>query len=330
MTSPAPELSACVEALKNEKPISGQSFEALTDLRRDEQQYLTGEWPAIPAHMRADLMERVADLAVIDVTSDFTALGAVAINDEQPLVRRAAVSVLAESLEWRAGDRLVRALKEDQDPLVRTAAAAALEEWAILADCDMLDDEQADDVITSLRNAAMDPEAPVEVRAAALISVAGVSGDWVEPMITDFYYDEERLLRLAAVTAMGSSGLETWLDYLDEQLQSVDAEFRLAAVTSVGELSIPSTVEAVAAMLDDEDEDVVVGAITALGEIGGPLAVEYLNQFLEEAEPELIDAIETAIGYASDPAFSGFDLDSDERSDDERWRGVVDEEEDDF
>lgn len=330
MTSPAPDLSACVEALKNEKPISGQSFEALTDLRRDEQQYLISEWPAIPPHMRADLMERIADLAVIDVTSDFTALGAVAINDEQPLVRRSAISVLAESLEWRAGDRLLHALKEDEDPLVRTAAAAALEEWAILADCDMLDEEQAEDVITSLRAAATDLGAPIEVRAAAMISVSGVSADWVEPLITDFYYDEERLLRLAAVTAMGSSGLESWLDYLDEQLQSVDAEFRLAAVTSVGELSIPSTIEAVAAMLDDEDEEVVIAAITALGEIGGPVAVEHLNQFLEEAEPELIDAIETAIGYASDPAFSGFDLETEERSDEARWGLVVDEEADDF
>lgn len=75
----------------------------------------------------------------------------------------------------------------------------------------------------------------------------------------------------------------------------------------------------------------MVGAITALGEIGGPLAVQYLNEFLEDAEPELIDAIETAIEYASDPAFSGFDLDAgDERSDDARWGLVVDEEADDF
>ncbi len=331
MTSPAPELSACVEALKNNLPISGQSFEALTDLRRDEQQYLVGEWSAIPPHVRADLMERVAELAILDVSSDFTALGSVAITDDQPLVRRSAVTVLAESMEWRAGDRLVHALRDDEDPLVRTAAAAALEEWAILADCDMLDEEQANDVISVLRAAVFDLEAPVEVRAAALVSISGVSADWIEPLITDFYYDEERLLRLAAVTAMGSSGLETWLDYLDEQLQSVDAEFRLAAVTSVGELCIPSTVEAVAAMLEDEDEDVVVGAIAALGEIGGPLAVEYLNAFLEDAEPEFIDAVETALEYASDPAFTGFDLsETEERSSDSRWGLVVDEDGDDF
>ncbi len=311
MTTLAPEFSSCLDTLKHGGSLDGASLEALMDLRRDEQEFLASEWQAIPAGIRIDLMDRVAERTATDVTADFTALGAVAIADEQAQVRRFAIEVLAESMEWRAADKLVRALREDADGLVRTAAASSLEDWAIQADADLLDPEQAEEIISALRNAATGLDNPAEVRAAALVSVAGVSQEWVEPLISDFYYDEERLLRLAAVAAMGSSGLESWLDFLDEQLQSDDAEFRLAAVTSVGELGIPSTVEAVGALLEDEDDDVVAATIAALGEIGGPVAVDFLEGFLEDADPEYIDAIETALEYARDPAFSGYFEDDD-------------------
>lgn len=329
MTSPTSELSAFVEALKNDEPISGDGFETFTDLRKDEQKYLLGEWLSIPEHARVELLEKLAERAEIDVSVDFTAIGQVAYTDELPEVRRSAIALLSDSLDWRAADVLVTALRDDPDPIVRTGAAAALDEWAIQADAGMLDEDQADAIISVLRTAANNLKAPFEVRAAALISVAGASAEWIEPLIEDFYYDDERILRLAAVAAMGASGLETWLDFLDEQLQSDDAEFRAVAVASVGELAIPSTVEAVAFMLADEDDEVVVAAIAALGEIGGPLAVNYLNAFMEEAEPEFIDAVETAIAYASDPAYAGFDIDDDteERSTSARW-GLVTEDED--
>ncbi len=320
MTTLAPEFSSCIETLKRGGSIDGTSLEALMDLRRDEQDFLAGEWANIPAGIRLDLMDRVAERTAADVTADFTALSTVAIDDDQAEVRRFAVEVLAESMEWRAGRKLVNTLRTDADELVRTAAAASLEDWALRADAGDLDDEQRKEIISALRTASLDSDNPPEVRAASLISLAGISEDWVEPLIADFYYDEDRLLRLAAVTAMGASGLEVWLDFLDEQLQSDDAEFRLAAVTSVGELGIQSTVEAIGALLDDEDDDVVAGAIAALGEIGGPVAVEYLSAFLEDAEPEYIDAVETALEYARDPAFSGYFEEEDDDEAVERGR----------
>lgn len=301
MVAPAPEFLSLLSSLRKGEQVHPRNLDALSDLHQAERDQLTLEWSAIPAETRLELMDLAADRSAADVTADFTALGSVALQDDDPRIRRFAVEAIGDSTDWRACDRLVAALGGDEDALVRAAAAAGLGEWAILAEGDQLAPDQAEQIIAILRKAATDVEEASEVRACALLSLSVINEDWLTSLITDFYYDEDRFMRLAAVQAMGISASEDWLDFLDEQLQSDDPEFRREAVTSVGELMIPSTIEAVAALLQDEDDEVVVAAIGALGEIGGDDAVEYLANFLEDADPELIEAIEEAIAFAGDP-----------------------------
>lgn len=304
MVAPAPEFLSFLSSLRKGEQVHPRNLDAFSDLHQDERDQLTLEWSAIPAETRLELMDLAAERSANDVTADFTALGSVALLDDDPRVRRFAVEAIGDSTDWRACDRLVATLGGDEDALVRAAAASGLGEWAILAEGEQLAPDQAEQVITTLRNAAGNLEEAPEVRASALLSLSVISEDWLSNLITDFYYDEDRFMRLASVQAMGISASEDWLDFLDEQLQSDDPEFRREAVTSVGELMIPSTVEAVAALLEDDDDEVVVAAIGALGEIGGDDAVEYLANFLEDADPELIEAIEEAIAFAGDPVFN--------------------------
>lgn len=174
-------------------------------------------------------MDRVADLAVIDVTSDFTALGAVAIDDEQPQVRQGgdlrargiARMACRRSPGWHRTQGRRRSARTD----CRRRSTPKNGRSSLIATCSMRSRPR-----TSSRRFARPPadlEAPTDPGCSHNLRVRCLGQDIGSSQDDHrFLYDEERLLRLAAVTAMGSSGFESWLDYLDEQLQSVDAEFR--------------------------------------------------------------------------------------------------------
>lgn len=317
MPTPAPEFVSLLSSLKKGEYINPRHLDAFMDLHRDEREMMTAEWSAIPAEKRLELMDLASGRAASDILADFTALGSVAMADEDPRIRRFAIEMMAESEDWRVCDELVTALDSDPDPLVRVAAAIALGPWALQIEGEFLNTEQAEAITGALRSAATNAEEVDEVRSAALLAAALTTEDFVETLINEFYYDESRALRLASIQAMGVSGSEDWLDFLDEQLQSDDPDFRAAAVTSVGELMIESTVDSVAALLVDDDLEVVMAAIGALGEIGGDDAIEYLTNFLEEAEPELIEAIEEAIAEAQEPWKAAIHLETDSGRDDD-------------
>ncbi len=310
MPTPAPEFVTLLGSLKKGEYINPRQLDAFMDLHRAERDMMSSEWPSIAAEKRLELMSLAAERSANDALADFSALGIVAMADEDPQVRRLAVETMSDSEDWRICDHLVKALKEDSEAIVRIAAAEGLGLWAMQVAGELLNEEQAEAVTWALRKVVNDIDEIPEVRAAALLSASVLAEDWVEGLINDFYYDEDRLLRLASVQAMGISGLEDWLDLLDEQLQSDDPDFRREAVTSVGELMIESTVDSVAALLVDDDESVVLATISALGEIGGDDATVYLKNFLEDAEPEMIEAIEEAIANATDPFNVGIDLEA--------------------
>lgn len=257
------------------------------------------KWRQLSAVSRAELLVRARLLAEDKVDLDFAALARIALDDTEPEVRRCAIAALWENGDRETARKLVGLLESDSDDQVRSDAAGALGRFVLQREFDAFDQQVGDTLVEALRRTADDAMEPVGIRAHALQSVAYRSLPWVDTLITNAYYHDDRALRLAAIHAMGRSANEKWLEYLEEDARSDDPEVRLEAATAFGGIASEEGVDTLAELLEDEDREVVIAAIAALGETGGEEAVRYLNEFAEEGPEEFRDAARAAVALAT-------------------------------
>jgi len=291
------DLGALLGVLESGGSAKAAQLVALSDLDTDEVRQLHERWERMPVAVRRSLVKRTTELADDNLELDFSQLARVVLGDPDAEVRRLGVDALWESTDRHVADDLVRLLGEDSDEGVRAAAADGLLGYALLREGGEFNEAQGDRIVAALRRAAEGDES-VAVRAKAVQSLGPRSLPWVDTLITDAYYHDDRRLCLGAVKAMGASASERWLEYLFEQLHSDEPEFRYAAVDACGVIGSEEAAGAVAELLDDPDVDVVRAAMSALGEIGGHEALRNLREFQrrvpEGLEEALADAIEAA------------------------------------
>ncbi len=296
--------------MQGEQPGFSQ-LTSLSDLSRAEVAEFAARWSAVGLKERELLIGRLAEMADDSVDLDFAPVMKVALNDAEPAVRALAASALWESTDREVARQLMSLLKHDRDDAVRVAAAGSLRQFVLLREFESFDAGLGDELVSALREVAQDHRSHPSVRAAALEALGPRSLAWVDPLIMEGYYSDDRALRIAAIGAMGASAEERWLEYLFDQLQSDDAEFRYEAATACGQIASEDAVAAVAELLDDEDAEVAMAAVTALGEIGGPVAIEQLKSFQERAPDLLMEVVAEALEMA---ASSGAG-----REDEEAW-----------
>lgn len=299
MAPEANEIAALVDRLAEGGSAPASQLTLLSDMDREGVDQLQAEWERLPKAAKMTLLTESTELADDNVDLDFTQLARVALHDESPEVRVLAVDALWESTDRHVAHDLVELLRRDPDDAVRAAAATSLRQFVLLRELDEFNAAQGDEIVDALRAAAGDAGHSIEVRARAIESLGPRCLPWVESMISEAYYDDERVMRLAAVVAMGGSADDQWLDYLFEQLHSDDPEFRFHAASSLGIIASEDAVEPLAEVLDDEDSEVQAAVITALGEIGGNEALKALRDFQGRAPAGLEEAVSLAIESAS-------------------------------
>lgn len=316
MAPQANEIAALVDTLAAGESAPASQLTLLSDMDSEGVQQLQAEWERLPTSAKTTLLTESTELADDNVDLDFTQLARVALRDESPEVRVLAVDALWESTDRHVAHDLVELLRQDSDDAVRAAAATSLRQFVLLRELDEFNTAQGDEIVDALRVAAGGSEPSIEVRARAIEALGPRALPWVESLISEAYYDDERVMRLAAVVAMGGSADEQWLDYLFEQLHSDDPEFRFHAASSLGIIASEDAVEPLAEALDDEDSEVQVAVITALGEIGGREAIRYLKDFQGRVPAGLEEAVSVAIESAS-AATTLSETDADEADEDE-------------
>lgn len=277
------ELTDVLQKLVAGSPATQGHVALLSDLDRDQAKSLRASWPHIPRETREAIVTEAVNLADDSVEHEFTVLAHVALDDPDAEVRRIAVEALREATDRTSARKLVTLMLDDPDADVAAAAAGMLGSFVLNWELGKFNRQLGEEVVGALRHVFVDERRPVPVRAHALEALGLASLPWVNGLIMDAYYDEERDLRLAAVHAMGASASESWLEYLDEQLKASDPLFRLEAVVACGEIASEDAIAPVSELLHDDDDDVVRGAIAALGEIGGSVAAERLREFAEDA-----------------------------------------------
>lgn len=277
------ELSDLLEKLVAGSPATQDRVTLLSDLDREQARSLRTSWKDIPRETREAIITEAVYLADDSVDHEFTVLAHTALDDPDPEIRRIAVEALREATDRTSARRLMTAMLDDPDRDVAAAAAQMLGTFVLNWELQKFNRDLGNEIVEALRQVVVDEGRPVLVRANAIEALGYASLPWVDGLIMDAYFSDERDLRLAAVHAMGASASERWLEYLFEQLNATDALFRLEAVIACGEIASEDAIDPVAERLYDDDEEIVRSAINALGEIGGSIAAERLRDFAEEA-----------------------------------------------
>ena len=279
-------------------PLANARLSELSALSRDEEAVLRARWGMIAPERRLSMVQQLSGLAEKDVTLDFAAVLKVALEDDDPGVRIAAIRGLWEYEQPDLVPRLIERLEMDEEPGVRAAAATALGQFAVHAEFDRLRPDDVTALDRALEGAVKDRSQPLEVRAQAMAAVGARSMPWVAELIRETYAAGNSRLRLAAIQAMGRNCESEWLPSLIECLSDDDEEVRYEAALASGNIGEDDATPYLLPLIEDEDEEVRVAAIAALGAISALSGSSSAREALESRTKDKNTAIREAVRLA--------------------------------
>ena len=278
------------------KAPTAASLTFLSDLSSEDRTSFRQAWPALPVDRRRHIVQTLVTMAEDNIELYFRPVFLVALEDEDPEVRLAAIEGLFEDNSTLALDMLVRILGSDPDEGVREAAASSLGRFTYLAQCDKLGNggdagKLRDALVQSARNANEDGD----VRRRAIESLGYLNGDAeVQELIGDAYRQGGRQAE-SALFAMGRNMDQRWEQTILDELESHQPAMRYEAARAAGEMALEDSLSYLVRMVDDSDTEVRLAAVWALGQIGGKPAAQALARVLKSNDPALREAAQEAL-----------------------------------
>ena len=269
----------------------------LSDLSREEVAQVRLLWPTIPVDRRRTIIRQLVSLAEEDLSLLLGRLLRVALDDDDPAVRRLAIGGLATE-EDTAPDLvgpLVQILYNDDDSATRAAAARALGAYVLAGELDEVDAALAMRVEEALMTVLLREQEPLAVRRHALESLAYSGEIAMRQLIEDAYYAPEEEMRISALNAMGRSADVRWRNLTRAELENPAPAMRAAAATASGALENRAAVPDLTDLLADDVAEVKLAAIAALGQIGGKEVRELLEAMRLSDDPAEVEAADLAL-----------------------------------
>jgi HEAT repeat protein len=299
-------LESDLEEIADEnRRLSANQLKNLSDLEGREVLTIASAWPDIAMMRRLSIVRELSELAHDSVELNFDAVFKVALSDEEPYVRAAAIRGLDEYEDVDLISILINLLLIDQDTEVRREAAIALGRYALAAELEKLSHADARAIRNALIESAEDQEEDERVRSRAIEALGAMSGEDIENLIESIYEEDSLWLKIGAVDAMGRTCDAMWLPIVLRESEHRAPEMRHAAAFAAGEIGETEAVPYLRRMaLEDPDREVQLAAIRSIGAIGGPTARVALQGVLYEGDDALRDAIEEAkaeIDFDDDP-----------------------------
>jgi HEAT repeat protein len=279
----------------NKRPNATQlvNFSELDDI---ELSRFAEAWSEIDGSRRYLIITELAELAADNVDLNFDAIYKIALRDEEPELRSAALRGLYEYEERDLIAALADILRSDPEAIVRREAAIALGRYALEAELGRLLEADASVVRDVLFESAEDLDEDEEVRARAIEALGAISGEETENLIESIYEEDSMWLKIGAIDAMGRSCSPAWIPLILREMENLAPEMRHAAAFAAGEIGEPETVEQLKRMaVMDPDREVQLAAVHSLGQIGGTQAKVALKAILFEGEESLEEAVQEAI-----------------------------------
>jgi HEAT repeat protein len=279
----------------NKRPAATQlvNFSELDDI---ELARFAEAWPEIDGSRRYQVVTELTELAGDNVDLNFDAVYKIALRDEEPELRAAALQGLYEYEGRDLIPVLAGLLRNDPEAGVRREAAVALGRFALAAELDRLSSDDARLVRDVLFESAEDLDEDELVRGRAIEALGALSGEETENLIESIYEEDSMWLKIGAIDAMGRSCDAVWIPLILREMENPAPEMRHAAAFAAGEIGEEETVDPLKRMaVMDPDREVQLAAIHSLGEIGGSQAKVALKAILFEGEESLEEAVQEAI-----------------------------------
>lgn len=277
--------------------LSVRHLLVLSDLSREDAAQVRSLWSTIPVDRRRTVVRQLVNLAADNLNLLLGRLLRVALDDDDPMVRRLAVDGLMTD-EDTAPDLvgpLVQILHNDKDAGTRAAAARALGAYVLAGELDELDTALAMRVEEALMTVLLRDEELLAVRCRALESLAYSGEIAMRQLIEDAYYAPEEEMRVSALNAMGRSADVRWRNLARAELQNPSAEMREAAAYATGALENKAAVSELIELLAEDVAEVKLAIIAALGQIGGKEAREILEAMRLSDDPAEVEAADLAL-----------------------------------
>ncbi len=277
-----------------EKPDQASLY-YLSNLDKQEAECVRELWVDLPPELRAESASWLVKMAEADFTLNFSAVFQVAMEDDDPRVRQAAIEGLWEDDDVRLVPRLTQCLREDESVSVRAAAAKSLGRFILLGELEKIRAKPRLMAYEVLVEALQAEDEHIEVQRRALESLAYVCDDTVITSIRESYASPVEKMRISAVFAMGRSSDPRWEQQVQQELYSTNPEMRYEAARACGELQVSEAVSMLEELADDTDAEVQQTAIWALGQIGGDRARQVLEHYCHVSDEALRSAAEAAV-----------------------------------
>ncbi len=281
----ASSLVALLAAIPDtDSPLPVDDLCQLSDMPADSAAALEETWPTIDLHRRREVMRHLAEICQTNFVVDFSPIALLGLQDQDGLVRLAAVNALWDAEAPALVAPLLRMMQHDPEVAVQAGAAQALGQFVFLGELGDLPGRLFDQLAGALLTATKDPDTPLLVRCRALEALAAGCLAEVPGLINDAYRSEEEALQISAIAAMGRTADPCWEPAILAELDSVIPSMRYHAAQAAGSLELPAAVPQLARLLDDPDPQVTVASTWSLGEIGGAEARAALETVLDDGE----------------------------------------------
>jgi HEAT repeat protein len=275
--------------------VASIEFDALSDLSKDHLRQFGAAWSVLSLERQRGLVAALIEFAEDHVDASFATIYRWLMEDDDPWVRAHAIEGLWEEEDVRLISPLIRRLEGDPASDVRAAAALSLGRFLLLGEYDQIDQSAARRVEEALLEAYRTPDQDVSVRRRVLEALANSSLDELPDMILEAYEDDDDIMRVGAVFAMGRSSDPRWNRTVLDELGSTDSGMLFEAARASGELEIEEALPDLLRLLGDEDIEIRDAAVWALGRIGGREARRALKACCASDDENLVEAAEEAL-----------------------------------
>jgi HEAT repeat protein len=306
ITTTQPDIETTLEALKaygGAAAPDSRLFYGLSGLMSDDLARVRDAWDNLAPGIRHTLLRQMIEASESNIDLDYRAVGFLAMEDDDPRVREAAIELLWEDETLELMYRLIDVLSQDKAHAVRAAAATALGRFILEGELGHLPAAETVHAQNAVVRVLENEHDDVDVRRRALEAIANCSHTIVPDAIRTAYKSELTEVRASAVFAMGRTCDSAWNDIVLTEIESPDPELRYEAARAAGELELVEAVKSLSRLAAEDDREIQEAAIWSLGEIGGKEALRVLSllaEHAEEAEDDvLLHSVEDAIDNVS-------------------------------
>ena len=293
-----------------EARLGADDLRALSDLDGEQAASLEQLWPRLSVHRRREVMRRLAEISLSDLTVDFNIAALVGAGDEDHLVRLAAIDTLWDAENPSLIAPLLELAEKDPEFTVRAGATQVLGHFVLQGELGGIPQKQYMQLTERLLALFHNHGHAILVRCRALEALAAADRGEIPELIRDAYVSDEEALRISAVHAMGRTADTIWEPIILAELESINPSMRYQAARAAGQLELRSATALLVQMLEDPDPEVLVACIGSLGEIGDEEARPALEALCDdeevgEAALTAVEMIDLALGI---PSFLWHDL----------------------